>query len=185
MDQSFNSKPSSNSLQPSQLDSDGKQSFQLSAPSISLPKGGGAIRGMGQKFAANPVTGTGSMTVPIATSSGRSGFGPQLSLFYDFGIGNSPCGIGWSLSHARYHTQDRQGSAAVSRCRGIGCFYGLQRRGLGAGLQKEPDGSRGHDPLANLIYDEESRNGYLVKRLRQRILPPAEFHLFIGGLQRR
>ena len=29
------------------------------APSISLPKGGGAIRGIGEKFAANPVTGTG------------------------------------------------------------------------------------------------------------------------------
>lgn len=31
-------------------------------PSISLPKGGGAIRGIGEKFAANPVTGTGSLT---------------------------------------------------------------------------------------------------------------------------
>ncbi len=40
------------------------------APSISLPKGGGAIRGIGEKFAANPVTGTGSMGVPIATSRG-------------------------------------------------------------------------------------------------------------------
>jgi hypothetical protein len=32
---------------------------QPTAPSISLPKGGGAIRGIGEKFAANPVTGTG------------------------------------------------------------------------------------------------------------------------------
>ena len=53
---------------------------QTTAPSISLPKGGGAIRGMGEKFAANPVTGTGFMSVPIATSPGRSGFVPQLSL---------------------------------------------------------------------------------------------------------
>ena len=71
---------------------------QITAPSISLPKGGGAIRGMGEKFAANPVTGTGSMTVPIATSPGRSGFGPQLSLSYDSGSGNGPFGFGWSLS---------------------------------------------------------------------------------------
>lgn len=71
-------------------------SFQ--APTISLPKGGGAIRGMGEKFAANPVTGTGSMTVPIATSPGRSGFGPQLSLSYDSGAGNGPFGLGWHLS---------------------------------------------------------------------------------------
>jgi hypothetical protein len=40
-------------------------------PSINLPKGGGAIRVIGEKFAANPVTGTGSMSVPIATSPGR------------------------------------------------------------------------------------------------------------------
>ena len=69
-----------------------------SPPAISLPKGGGAIRGIGEKFAANPVTGTGSMTVPIATSPGRSGFGPQLSLAYDSGAGNGPYGFGWSLS---------------------------------------------------------------------------------------
>jgi len=69
-----------------------------SLPTISLPKGGGAIRGMGEKFAANPVTGTGSMTVPIPTSPGRAGFGPQLSLSYDSGSGNGPFGFGWSLS---------------------------------------------------------------------------------------
>jgi RHS repeat-associated protein len=69
-----------------------------SAPSISLPKGGGAIRGIGEKFAANPVTGTGSMSVPIYTSPGRSDFGPQLAVSYDSGAGNGPFGLGWSLS---------------------------------------------------------------------------------------
>ena len=73
------------------------QSFTIQPPTISLPKGGGAIRGMGEKFAANPVTGTGSMTVPIAASPGRGGFGPQLSLSYDSGAGNGPFGLGWSL----------------------------------------------------------------------------------------
>ncbi|MFB3885321.1 MAG: SpvB/TcaC N-terminal domain-containing protein [Thermodesulfobacteriota bacterium] len=74
------------------------KSHMISPPSISLPKGGGAIRGIGEKFGANPVTGTGSMTVPIATSPGRSGFGPQLALSYDSGSGNGPFGFGWSLS---------------------------------------------------------------------------------------
>lgn len=68
------------------------------APTITLPKGGGAIRGIGEKFAANPVTGTASMTVPITTSPGRSGFGPKLSLSYDSGSGNGIFGLGWSLS---------------------------------------------------------------------------------------
>jgi len=72
--------------------------FLVSAPTLSLPKGGGAIRGIGEKFSANPVTGTGTMSVPIATSPGRSGFGPQLSLSYDSGAGQGPFGLGWSLS---------------------------------------------------------------------------------------
>jgi hypothetical protein len=38
------------------------------------------------------------MSVPIFTSPGRSGFGPQLSLSYDSGAGNGPFGFGWSLS---------------------------------------------------------------------------------------
>jgi len=70
----------------------------VSAPTITLPKGGGAIHGMGEKFAANPVTGTGSMSIPISTSPGRSGFGPQLSLSYDSGAGNGSFGLGWNLS---------------------------------------------------------------------------------------
>jgi hypothetical protein len=74
------------------------ESLVPTPPSISIPKGGGAIRGMGEKFDANPVTGTGSMSVPIALSQGRSGFGPQLSLSYDSGSGNGPFGFGWSLS---------------------------------------------------------------------------------------
>ena len=72
--------------------------WEIRSHFFSLPKGGGAIRGIGEKFAANPVTGTGSITVPIATSPGRSGFGPQLSLTYDSGAGNGPFGFGWTLS---------------------------------------------------------------------------------------
>lgn len=70
----------------------------VKAPAVSLPKGGGAIRGIGEKFAANPVTGTGLVTIPIATSPGRAGFGPQLALSYDSGAGNGPFGFGWNLA---------------------------------------------------------------------------------------
>ena len=69
-----------------------------SLPALSLPKGGGAIRGIGEKFSANPVTGTGTMTIPINASPGRSGFGPDLALTYNSGTGNSPFGFGWSMS---------------------------------------------------------------------------------------
>ncbi|MEM9022966.1 MAG: SpvB/TcaC N-terminal domain-containing protein, partial [Bacteroidota bacterium] len=65
-------------------------------PTIELPRGGGAIQGMGEKFQANPVTGTGSFSVPIAMSPGRGGFTPALGLQYDSGNGNGVYGLGWS-----------------------------------------------------------------------------------------
>jgi len=76
--------------------SQGNSEFR--APTISLPQGGGAVRGIDEKFAANPVTGAGALTIPIATSKGRSGFGPQLSLSYDSSGSNGLFGFGWNLS---------------------------------------------------------------------------------------
>jgi RHS repeat-associated protein len=67
-------------------------------PAVSLPKGGGAIRGMGEKFDANPVTGTGSLSVPLPLTPGRGNFQPQLSLSYNSGAGNGIFGLGWQLS---------------------------------------------------------------------------------------
>ncbi|MCB2190551.1 MAG: hypothetical protein KQI62_03250 [Deltaproteobacteria bacterium] len=52
---------------------------------------------MGEKFSAAQVTGTATITVPIFSSPGRSGFGPELSLSYDSGAGNGPFGMGWHL----------------------------------------------------------------------------------------
>jgi hypothetical protein len=36
-----------------------------STPQISVPKGGGAIHGIGEEFSANPVTGTAALSVPL------------------------------------------------------------------------------------------------------------------------
>ena len=68
------------------------------APSVTLPKGGGAIRDIGEKFTVSAATGTAGLAVPVTTSPGRAGFGPSLSLAYDSGAGNGPFGLGWKLS---------------------------------------------------------------------------------------
>src|SRR5215213_3664544 len=65
---------------------------------ISLPKGGGALHGIGETFSPDLHTGTGNFTVPIALPSGRNGFQPQLNLVYSTGTGTGPFGLGWSLS---------------------------------------------------------------------------------------
>ena len=79
-------------------EADTDKSYFSPPPAVSLPKGGGAIKGMGEKFAANPVTGTASLSVPIFTTPSRADFSPKLSLSYDSGAGNGVFGFGWSLS---------------------------------------------------------------------------------------
>ncbi|HEX7600925.1 MAG TPA: SpvB/TcaC N-terminal domain-containing protein, partial [Polyangiaceae bacterium] len=69
-----------------------------SLPAPTLPKGGGAIRGIGEKFQMAAATGTGGMSIPLALSAGRSGMGPAIGLSYDSGAGSGPFGIGWTLS---------------------------------------------------------------------------------------
>lgn len=66
-------------------------------PSVSLPRGGGAIRGLGETFSVNAANGTASLSLPLPLSPGRSGFTPSLALAYDSGAGNGPFGFGWSL----------------------------------------------------------------------------------------
>lgn len=77
---------------------DTEQQRSIEIPTISLPKGGGAVSGIQEKFSVSPASGTGSMTIPIATSPGRSNFGPQLALNYDSGSGNGVFGFGWNLA---------------------------------------------------------------------------------------
>src|SRR5438132_447929 len=127
-----------------------------SAPSLSLPKGGGAIRGMGEKFAANPVTGTGAMTVPLATSPGRSGFGPQLALSYDSGAGNGPFGLGWSLSLPAITRKTDKGLPQYRDVEESDVFIISGAEDLVPVFQKNPDGSWVRDRQGRLVDDEES-----------------------------
>ena len=146
-----------------------QESSQVGAPSISLPKGGGAVRGIGEKFAANPVTGTGTLSVPIATSPGRSGFGPELGLSYDSGAGNGPFGIGWNLSQPAITRKTDKGLPQYRDAEESDVYILSGAEDLVPVYKKNPDGSWAHDPHGNLIDDEASRNGHLVKRYRPRI----------------
>lgn len=71
--------------------------YKPSAPVISMPKGGGALKGIDEKFEVNAVNGTSSLSVPLPLTPGRGGFNPSLSLSYNSGSGNSEFGLGWSL----------------------------------------------------------------------------------------
>lgn len=76
---------------------------------ISLPKGGGAIKGIGESFQANLFNGTGNHSLPLALSPGRGGFGPQLALEYSSVHGNGIFGLGWQLPLARITRKTEKG----------------------------------------------------------------------------
>lgn len=86
-------------VQPSSGDKKDESPFyKPSAPVISVPQGGGALKGIDEKFSVNAVNGTANLTIPFPSTPGRSGFTPALSLFYNSGSGNSEFGLGWGLS---------------------------------------------------------------------------------------
>lgn len=159
-------------------------SSEAQAPTIQLPKGGGAIHGMGEKFAANPVTGTGSMSVPIATSPGRSGFGPQLSLSYDSGAGNGPFGFGWNLSLPSITRKTDKGLPQYFDAVDSDVFILSGAEDLVPVYRQDPDGAwvAGHpgyqrdvdglwvrDSSGRLVVHEDELDAYRVRRYRPRI----------------
>lgn len=81
----------------------------IEIPSISLPKGGGALKGIDEKFEVNAANGTASFSVPLPLSPGRNGFGPSLALSYNSGGGNSPFGLGWDLGLPSIQRKTDQG----------------------------------------------------------------------------
>jgi hypothetical protein len=58
-------------------------SDQSPADIIALPKGGGALAGLGEKFSLDLRTETGNFKVPINSPRGRSGFQPVINLVLD------------------------------------------------------------------------------------------------------
>ncbi len=135
-------------------------------PAINLPKGGGAIQGIGEKFQTNPVTGTGSMSVPIALSPGRSGFAPQLALSYDSGAGNGAFGLGWDV-----------GLPSISRKtqKGLPQYDGLPKYQDGAELDSDVFLISGAEDLVPVLNGDGSRKmvetvtGYKIYPYRPRI----------------
>lgn len=138
----------------------GAQSL-FEAPRIALPTGGGAIRGIDEKFTANPATGTGAVSIPLALSPGRNGFGPQLTLRYDSGSGNGPFGIGWSLDIPHIGRRTDKGLPRYGDSEDSDIFV------LSGAEDLVPDLLR--DDQEDLRIAEFERDGYRVRHYRPRV----------------
>ena len=100
MDNKSNFKPDntfSHELADPGKDSESATSSIFKPPSIILPKGGGAIKSIDEKFMVNAANGTSTFSIPLPVSPVRQGFAPSLSLSYNSGSGNGIFGLGWNL----------------------------------------------------------------------------------------
>src|SRR5215208_7597615 len=68
---------------------------QINIPQLQLPKGGGALRGIDEKFAVNSSNGTASLTISLPLTPNRDAYTPKVDLSYSSGAGNGPFGMGW------------------------------------------------------------------------------------------
>jgi RHS repeat-associated protein len=129
-------------------------------PQITLPRGGGAIRGIDEKFSANPVTGTGSLIIGLPLSPGRSGFEPKLSLNYDSGTGNGIFGMGWNLSIPSITRRTDKGLPQYHDDAESDIFVLSGAEDLVSVFGEESD---------RMEFDEFERDGHRIKRYRPRI----------------
>ena len=80
----------------SKTDGGKTKSNAIEIPSISIPKGGGAIKGIDEKFSVNAVNGTASFSIRFLFPA--RGASPALNLSYNSGAGNGIFGLGWNLN---------------------------------------------------------------------------------------
>ena len=164
--------------------SDTGHGFGTSSPQISLPKGGGAIRGIGEKFSTNSINGSGVVTLPLATSRGRGGFGANLSLSYDSSSGNGVFGLGWSLSLPSISRKTEKGLPRYWDLQNSDTFIlsGAEdlvpeiRRdddgtwvGAHPGFQRDSEELWVRDSSGRLVVHEDIIDGYQVRLYKPRI----------------
>jgi hypothetical protein len=130
---------------------------------LSLPKGGGAIKGIGETFQPNLFSGTGNHTIPLAMSPGRNGFGPKLSLEYSSGNGNGIFGLGWQLAIPRITRKTEKG---LPRYDDSDVFVLSGAEDLVPRLKKVVDPSSGQETWVS--EDPIQQSHYTVYRYRPR-----------------
>ncbi len=125
------------------------KSNAIDIPSINLPKGGGAIKGIDEKFSVNAVNGTAALSIPFPLSPARSAT-PSLGLSYNSGSGNGPFGLGWSLNLPSITRKTDKQLPQYQDFFESDTFLFSEAEDLVPEFQKENDGSFSLDPNASL-----------------------------------
>lgn len=143
------------------------KSHSIDIPSIALPTGGGAIKGIDEKFSVNAVNGTASLSIPLPFSPAREA-SPALSLDYNSGAGNGVFGLGWTL---RLPSIKRKTDGELPQYLDSDTFLFADTEDLVPEFKKEPGGGFSLAADGNYIAREnDSADGlFTVKFYRLRI----------------
>ncbi|MCP4405997.1 MAG: insecticidal toxin complex protein, partial [bacterium] len=148
------------------LNTDGgkTKSNAIEIPPISLPKGGGAIKGIDEKFSVNAVNGTASFSIPLPFSPAR-GASPALGLSYNSGAGNDVFGLGWALSLPSIKRKTDKKLPQYLDGIDSDTFLFSEAEDLVPEFKKEPDGSFSQDAYGNyIIKEKDSADGMCTIR---------------------
>ncbi|WP_299458109.1 SpvB/TcaC N-terminal domain-containing protein [uncultured Microscilla sp.] len=146
------------------------ESNAIEIPSIALPKGGGAIKGIDEKLNVNAVNGTASFSIPLPFSPAR-GTTPALSLAYNSGAGNGIFGLGWSLSLPSIKRKTNQGLPQYLDAIDSDVFLLSEAEDLVPAFAQLPDGSFALDETGEYLIDEKTSpdGNHLIRRYHPRI----------------
>lgn len=150
-------------------DSGKTKSNAIEAPSVSLPKGGGALKGIDEKFSVNAVNGTASLSFPLPFASAR-GAVPSLNLSYSSGAGNGVFGLGWNIGLASIRRKTDKGLPQYFDAIESDVFLFSEAEDLVPVFKKESDGSFSADAKGNYLFDEMESPDHLweIRRYRPR-----------------
>lgn len=145
------------------------KSNAIEIPAINLPKGGGAIKGIDEKFTVNAVNGTASYSVQLPVGTTR-GMQPSLSLSYSSGGGNSIFGLGWSHNLPSIKRKTDKGLPQYLDAQESDTYLLSDAEDLVPEFKKAPDGTFQQDSQGNYLYKERnSPDGlYTIRNYRPR-----------------
>jgi RHS repeat-associated protein len=138
------------------------KSNSIEVPSLSLPKGGGAIKGVDEKFSVNAVNGTASFSIPLPFSPAR-GASPSLSLSYNSGSGNGIFGLGWNFGLASIKRKTDKGLPQYLDAIESDTFLFSEVEDLVPQFKKEDDRSFTRDTNGNYAINEKDSPDGLCK----------------------
>lgn len=146
------------------------KSNAIEIPTIKLPKGGGAIKGIDEKFSVNAVNGTSSFSIPLPFSMAR-GVSPSLGLSYNSGAGNGIFGLGWNLSLGSIKRKTDKGLPQYFDSIDSDIFLFSEAEDLVPEFKKNVDGSFQMDSDNEYIFNERNSSDglYIIRNYKPRI----------------